>query len=70
MAKYYLNGILTDSTSEQNTKWAELDAAAKKEKDANTAIKEATATNRTSAITKLKALGLDDDEISALTGAS
>jgi hypothetical protein len=70
MAKYYLNGVLTDSTSEQDTKWAELDAAAKKEKDANTAIKETTATNKTSAITKLKALGLTDDEISALTGVT
>ena len=70
MAKYYLNGVLTDSTSEQDTKWAELDAEAKKEKDANTAIKEDTATNKTSAVTKLKALGLNDDEINALIGAS
>ena len=69
MAKYYLNGILTDSTSEQDAKWAKLNAAAKKEKDAKTAIKEATATNKISAINKLKTLGLSNDEINALIGA-
>ena len=62
--------MLTDSTSEQDTKWAELDAAVKKEKDAAIATRKTAATKKASAITKLKKLGLDDDEIIALIGAS
>jgi len=68
MAKYYLNNELIDTTSEQDTKWAELDAAAKTEKDAIVAARETAATKKASAITKLKELGLDDAEINALIG--
>jgi len=68
MAKYYLNNELIDTTSEQDTKWAELDAAAKTEKDALVAARETAATKKSSAITKLKELGLDDAEINALIG--
>jgi len=68
MAKYYLNNELIDTTSEQDTKWAELDAAAKTEKDALVAARETAATKKASAITKLKELGLDDAEINALIG--
>ena len=68
--KQYLNDKLVDVPTEEEATIKEqikLDVA---EKEKRLKEKETTATNKTSAITKLKALGLTDDEISALTGAS
>lgn len=68
--KQYLNDKLVDVPTEEEATIKEqikLDVA---EKEKRLKEKETTATNLTSAITKLKALGLTDDEISALTGAS
>ena len=48
---------------------AEKFKLAKEQEDQDTA-RQTQITKKASAITKLKALGLDDDEISALTGAS
>ena len=66
--KKYLNGNLIDLTAEEITqqeqdtiKYAEIDA---EKKLALTAI----ANKKASAVTKLKDLGLDDDEIKALIG--
>ena len=64
--KKFLNGKLVDkSTEEIESEKIHLQDK-KKEKDAIVSAKTAKATNETSAITKLKALGLTDDEISAI----
>jgi hypothetical protein len=57
------NVILNDSTATMPTK-AQVDAKIQELKDAETAKE----TNATSGKTKLKNLGLTDDEIKALTG--
>lgn len=59
----YENIILNDKTAKMPTE-AEVDAKIQEIKDADTAK----ADNKTSAITKLKDLGLTDDELSALLG--
>ena len=66
MAKYYLNNELVDTTTELDTKLAELDASAKVIKDAETTAKTNAETKKASAVNKLKALGLTDAEIGAL----
>ena len=69
MAKYYLNNELVDTTTELDTKLAELDASAKVIKDAETTAKTNAETKKASGKAKLKELGLDDAEIKALIGA-
>lgn len=59
----YENIILNDETATMPTE-EEVNAKIQEIKDEDTAK----ANNKTSAITKLKALGLTDDEISALLG--
>jgi len=68
MAKYYLNNELVDTTTELDTKLAELNASAKVIKDAETIAKANAKTKKASGKAKLKELGLDDAEIEALTG--
>jgi hypothetical protein len=65
-----LNGKKIQFTAEEETaRDAEEVKLAKEQEDQDTA-RQTQITKKASAITKLKALGLDDDEISALTGAS
>ena len=59
----YENIILNDKTAKMPSE-AEVNAKIQEIKDADTAK----ADNKTSAITKLKKLGLTDDELSALLG--
>ena len=68
MTKIYLNNELIDLTSDQETKRLEEVAADKTAKDARIATKTETDNKKTSGKQKLKDLGLDDDEIKALTG--
>lgn len=66
--KQYLNGELVDVPKQQETKIKEqvkLDLA---EKEKRIKKKETTIANKSSAISKLKKLGLSEDEISALLG--
>ena len=69
MAKKYVNGVLMDTTSEENAQ-AIIDAEnyQKQLSDYETE-KTATETKKASGKQKLKDLGLDDDEIKALMGA-
>ena len=69
MTKIYLNNELVDLTSDQETKRLEAVAVHKTAKDARAAAKTATTNNKASGKTKLKNLGLTDDEIKALMGA-
>ena len=68
MAKKYVNGVLMDTTSEENAQ-AVIDAEnyQKQLSDYETE-KTATETKKASGKQKLKDLGLDDDEIKALIG--
>jgi len=64
----YLNGELVEET-DNDKKWlVKLRAEHKKIKEDQVIVKEAKATNKLSAITKLKTLGLSSDEIIALIG--
>ena len=64
----YLNGELVEET-DNDKKWlVKLRAEHKKIKEDQVIVKEAKATNKLSAITKLKTLGLSNDEIIALIG--
>lgn len=66
MTKIYLNGSLVDlpeADEEKRLAAVEVEKAAKK---ARTDAATAKATKKASAISKLKALGLTDDEIGAL----
>tara|TARA_R100000329_G_scaffold138374_1_gene119801 strand:+ start:1166 stop:1372 length:207 start_codon:yes stop_codon:yes gene_type:complete len=66
--KKFLNGELVDmSTEEIESEKIHLQNK-KTEKDAIVSAKNAKATNEASAIAKLKALGLTDDEITAMIG--
>ena len=64
----YLNGKLIETTSDEETLIEKQRADDKKIKANEAKIRETKATNKLSAITKLKTLGLSDDEISALVG--
>tara|TARA_R100001460_G_scaffold46553_1_gene84201 strand:- start:1247 stop:1450 length:204 start_codon:yes stop_codon:yes gene_type:complete len=66
--KKILNGELVDMSEEEALSVKTYQKEMKKEKDARIAAKTAKATNEASAITKLKALGLTDDEITAIRG--
>jgi len=68
MAKYYLNGNLTDTTSTLDTTLAKLDAESKIIKDANIATKINTITKKASGKQKLLDLGLSEEEVQALIG--
>ena len=69
MAKKYVNGVLMDTTAEENAQ-ALIDAENyQKELSNYETEKNATATKKASGKQKLKDLGLDDDEIKALMGA-
>ena len=69
MAKKYVNGVLINTTLEENAQ-AVIDAEnyQKQLSDYETE-KTATETKKASGKQKLKDLGLDDDEIKALIGA-
>jgi len=67
MAKYYLNGNLTDTTPALDTVLSELDAASKIVKDARNEAEAQKAADKQSAHDKLSALGLTDAEIEAIT---
>ena len=68
MTKILINNKLVELTSEQETKRLAEVAADKKARDARIVAKTATANNKASGKTKLKNLGLTDDEIKALMG--
>tara|TARA_R100000231_G_scaffold16707_2_gene17449 strand:+ start:681 stop:890 length:210 start_codon:yes stop_codon:yes gene_type:complete len=68
--KKMLNGELVDMSEEEIESVKTYQEKMKKERDAYLATKNKKETNKVSAINKLKSLGLTDDEISALTGAS
>jgi|10_taG_2_1085330.scaffolds.fasta_scaffold15140_7 hypothetical protein len=69
MTKILINNELVELTSEQETKRLAEVAADKTARDARIVAKTATANKKASGKQKLKDLGLDDDEIKALTGA-
>ena len=66
--KKMLNGELVDMSKEDIASVKTHQEKMKKERDARIAAKTAKETNEASAITKLKALGLTDDEITAIRG--
>ena len=66
--KQYLNGKLVDISSEEETKIKEQVKLDKVEKSKRVKEKKKKREKKASAKTKLKDLGLDDDEISALIG--
>jgi hypothetical protein len=68
MAKYYLNNELVDTTTELDTKLAELDASAKVIKDAEKIAKADAITKKASGKQKLLDLGLSEEEVKALIG--
>ena len=68
MAKYYLNNELVDTTTELDTKLAELDASAKVIKDAEKIAKADAITKKESGKQKLLDLGLSEEEVKALIG--
>jgi|TARA_R100000234_G_C4905160_1_gene137394 regulator of replication initiation timing len=69
MAKKYVNGVLMDTTAEENNQ-IKIDAENyQKQLSDYEAEKTATETKKASGKQKLKDLGLDDDEIKALMGA-
>jgi|TARA_R100001440_G_scaffold29255_1_gene46892 hypothetical protein len=70
MVKYILiNGIRREMTSEEETKFNKDVEDTKKMRDAKNTEETAAANKKASGKQKLKDLGLDDDEIKALTGA-
>ena len=70
MVKYILiNGIRREMTSEEETKFNKDVEDTKKIRDAKNTEETAAANKKASGKQKLKDLGLDDDEIKALTGA-
>ena len=69
MTKIYLNNELVDLTEAEETKRLAEVATDKTDKDVRTAEATAKANKKASGKAKLKALGLDDDEIKALIGA-
>ena len=66
--KKLLNGELLDMTDEEISSLNTFREEEKTEKDARITAKNNTETSKTSAITKLKSLGLTDDEITAMIG--
>tara|TARA_R100001509_G_scaffold152212_1_gene112163 strand:- start:268 stop:471 length:204 start_codon:yes stop_codon:yes gene_type:complete len=66
--KKMLNGELIDMSEEEASSVKTYQEEMKKEREARIATKTAKETNEASAITKLKALGLTDDEITAIRG--
>jgi hypothetical protein len=68
MAKYYLNNELIDTTTELDTKLAELNASSKVIKDAEKIAKADAITKKASGKQKLLDLGLSEEEVKALIG--
>ena len=69
MAKKYVDGVLMDTTEEENAQ-IKIDADNYKKRLSDyEAEKTVTETKKASGKQKLKDLGLDDDEIKALMGA-
>jgi len=68
MAKYYLNNELVDTTTELDTKLAELNASAKVIKDAEKIAKADAIIKKASGKQKLLDLGLSEEEVKALIG--
>jgi uncharacterized membrane protein (DUF106 family) len=66
----YLNGKLVEETDNDKAWLKKLRDEHKKIKEDEAKLIKTKAANKSSAITKLKTLGLTDDEINALTGAS
>ena len=63
------NWKIETMTSDEETDYNETVASGKTMKENQAAAEAKKATDKASATTKLKALGLTDDEISALTGS-
>ena len=69
MAKKYVDGVLMDTTEEENAQ-IKIDADNYKKRLSDYETEKInTANKKTSGKQKLKDLGLDDDEIKALMGA-
>ncbi len=69
MTKITKDGVLMDMTPQEEAEHTQLLADAATHKAAEDAAKIATDANTASGKQKLKDLGLNDDEIKALTGA-
>tara|TARA_R100000995_G_C3374402_1_gene73200 strand:+ start:286 stop:495 length:210 start_codon:yes stop_codon:yes gene_type:complete len=69
MTKININGVVRDMTSAEETEIADAHTKAIADRKIRTDAKEVKATKKASGKQKLKDLGLDDDEIKALTGA-
>ena len=69
MTKINIRGVVRDMTSEEEAEHAEAHKLMEADKKVRTDARAATATKKASGKQKLKDLGLDDDEIKALTGA-
>jgi len=68
MTKIMINNVLRDMTPEEETQRATNVARSKERIDAEKLQIENTKTKKASGKAKLKALGLDDDEIQAIMG--
>jgi hypothetical protein len=68
MAKKYVNGVLMDTTAEENAQAITDAENYQKQLSDYETEKTATETKKASGKQKLKDLGLDDDEIKALIG--
>ena len=64
--KQYLNGVLCDMPASQEAEMIEFAKTAAAQKAEEKAARKTAKTNKTSALTKLKALGLTEAEISAM----
>ena len=66
MTKININGVVRDMTSAEETEHEEVHKILKAERKILKDAKEVKATKKASAKTKLKALGLDDEELKTL----
>ena len=69
MAHKMLHGISVELVGEELTEHEAAQASAQASLEAASIVQEAKDAKKASGKTKLKALGLDDEEIKALTGA-
>tara|TARA_A100001011_G_C13959107_1_gene694515 strand:+ start:473 stop:706 length:234 start_codon:yes stop_codon:yes gene_type:complete len=64
--KQYLNGVLCDMPASQEAEMIEFAKTVNTQKAAEQAARKTAKTNKANALTKLKALGLTEAEISAM----
>jgi hypothetical protein len=64
--KQYLNGVLCDMSASQESEIKEFAKTVNTQKAAEKAARKTAKTNKANALTKLKALGLTEAEISAM----